>query len=113
MPVSVMRQARSKARVGGTNLADAETAHSEARASPTVSRGRHMRHDSQFHLPLRLLALCLDCDEGFEINNRSCPACGSNTWIPLSRFLERQGAGSRTSLVPSRLFPAQHLKRMA
>jgi len=56
-----------------------------------------MRHDSTFHLPLRLLALCLDCDEGFEIGNGCCPACGSNTWIPLARFLERRTGDSQAT----------------
>jgi hypothetical protein len=39
------------------------------------------------HLPLRQLALCLDCDECFEIGLPTCPACGSATWTSLSRFL--------------------------
>ena len=40
------------------------------------------------HLPLRKLALCLDCDECFELGYSTCPACGSGTWSPLGRFLE-------------------------
>jgi hypothetical protein len=40
------------------------------------------------HLPLRKLALCLDCDECFELGYSTCPACGSSTWSPLGRFLE-------------------------
>ena len=32
------------------------------------------------HLPLRQLALCLDCDECFAIGCPTCPACGSATW---------------------------------
>jgi hypothetical protein len=39
------------------------------------------------HLPLRQLALCLDCDECFAISSPTCPACGSATWTSLSRFL--------------------------
>jgi hypothetical protein len=39
------------------------------------------------HLPLRHLALCLDCDECFEISSPTCPACGSATSTMLSRFL--------------------------
>ena len=39
------------------------------------------------HLPLRQLALCLDCDECFSISSPTCPACGSATWTLLSRFL--------------------------
>jgi len=41
------------------------------------------------HMPLRLLALCLDCDECFEIAAETCPACGSSTWTSLWRFLEQ------------------------
>jgi len=39
------------------------------------------------HLPLRQLALCLDCDECFAIGSPTCPACGGATWTSLSRFL--------------------------
>ena len=39
------------------------------------------------HLPLRQLALCLDCDECFGIGPETCPCCGSATWTSLSRFL--------------------------
>ena len=42
---------------------------------------------SGIHLPLQKLALCLDCDECFELGESTCPACGSNTWTPLGRFL--------------------------
>lgn len=44
------------------------------------------------HLPLRHLALCLDCDECFEIGPETCLACGSATWTSLSRFLEQASA---------------------
>ena len=40
------------------------------------------------HWPFRRLALCLDCDECFELGPSSCPACSSRTWATLSRFLE-------------------------
>jgi hypothetical protein len=39
------------------------------------------------HLPLRQLALCLDCDECFGIGPETCPSCGSATWTSLARFL--------------------------
>src|SRR5215468_7642225 len=42
---------------------------------------------SGMHLPLRKLALCLDCDECFEVGYDTCPACGSGTWTPAARFL--------------------------
>ena len=44
---------------------------------------------ARVHLPLRLLASCLDCDECFEIGSPTCPACGSATWTSLSRFLKQ------------------------
>ena len=40
------------------------------------------------HLPLKKLALCLDCDECFELGHEVCPACGSATWTPAARFLK-------------------------
>ena len=46
------------------------------------------------HLPLKKLALCLDCDECFELGYAACPACGSGTWSPLARFLDI-AAGAR------------------
>jgi hypothetical protein len=51
---------------------------------------------SGVHLPLKKLALCLDCDECFELGYASCPACGSGTWSPLGRFLDI-AAGARSS----------------
>jgi len=32
--------------------------------------------------------LCVDCEVCFEIGATTCPACGSNIWVPLARFLE-------------------------
>jgi hypothetical protein len=40
-------------------------------------------------LSLRQLALCLDCDECFDISSPTCPTCGSATWTALARFLAR------------------------
>jgi len=39
------------------------------------------------HLPLRRLVLCLDCETCFEILTSSCPACGGDSWVLLSKFL--------------------------
>ena len=50
-----------------------------------ISRRRMLA--AKVHLPLRQFALCLDCDECFEIGSPMCPACGSATWTSLSRFL--------------------------
>jgi len=58
-----------------------------------ISRGRTLV--PRVHLPLRRLALCLDCDEGFEIGSGTCPACGSETWTSLSRFLEQATSSRR------------------
>ncbi len=40
------------------------------------------------HIPLRRLALCLDCDECFELGFQNCPVCGSGTWSPVARFID-------------------------
>ena len=53
----------------------------------TMVRGSGMIADST-HLPLRKLALCLDCDECFELGSMTCSACGSRTWTPLARFID-------------------------
>jgi len=41
-------------------------------------------------LPLRRLALCLDCDTCFELGADPCPACGSRVWASVARFLDRR-----------------------
>jgi hypothetical protein len=41
----------------------------------------------RLHIPLARLALCVDCEVCFEIGPDQCPACGSDTWSPLSRFI--------------------------
>ena len=62
-------------------------------------QGRRARIASSLHLPLRRLALCLDCEVCYEIGAPSCPACGGETWVLLARFLD-QG--------PLRLMPQFH-----
>jgi hypothetical protein len=61
------------------------------------------------HLPLRNLALCLDCDECFELGYAACPACGSGTWTPAARFLDlvtgprsSRTGGSLRKVLPAR-----------
>jgi hypothetical protein len=54
------------------------------------------------HLPLRRLALCLDCEECFELGAEACPACGSGTSTTLALFLDggpanAEFAGARAS----------------
>ena len=56
--------------------------------------GRARQLAPRVHLPLRQLALCLDCDEGFGLGFETCPSCGSATWTSLSRFLG-EAASSR------------------
>jgi hypothetical protein len=46
------------------------------------------------HLPLRQMALCLDCDECFEISSPTCSACGSATWTSLARFLAQTSSAA-------------------
>jgi len=41
------------------------------------------------HLPLRHLALCLDCETCFEIGASACPACGGDTWVLMAKFLNQ------------------------
>jgi hypothetical protein len=51
---------------------------------------RHTRGTTlPLHMPLRRLALCLDCEACFEIGISSCPACGGDTWVLLSKFLDQ------------------------
>lgn len=47
------------------------------------------------HIPLRHLALCLDCEACFDMRCRGCPACGGETWVPLAGFLETRGSRLR------------------
>lgn len=62
-----------------------------------ITRARKVT--SGLHFPLRRSALCMDCDEVFEMGDGSCPACGSATWSTLSRFLDmapsKSGRGAR------------------
>src|SRR3989442_14596358 len=57
--------------------------------------GRRRKPEPRVHLALRSLALCLDCDECFEVGPETCPACGSATWTPISRFLEQASSSRR------------------
>src|SRR2546425_11059223 len=56
---------------------------------------RRRKPAPRVHLPLRSLALCLDCDECFEVGPETCPACGSATWTTISRFLEQASSSRR------------------
>ncbi len=61
---------------------------------------RQVTRPLRVHLPLRSVALCLDCEECFELGPEECPACGGETWTPLSRVLggPERGKGSLYSL---------------
>ena len=50
-------------------------------------RNRPQLVTPRLHVPLARLALCVDCEVCFEIGPDQCPACGSKTWSPLSRFI--------------------------
>ena len=39
------------------------------------------------YFPLKRTALCLDCEMCFDIGACNCPACGSESWAALGRFL--------------------------
>lgn len=51
---------------------------------------RSVQEGVPLHIPLKRLALCLDCEVCFDIGTERCPACDSATWVPLARFLERR-----------------------
>jgi hypothetical protein len=41
------------------------------------------------HFPLNDARLCSDCDRVFRKNYPTCPACGSEHWVPLATLLDR------------------------
>jgi hypothetical protein len=45
-------------------------------------------------LPFARLALCLDCEQCFEIDALRCPACASKSVVSLARFLGRPSGRS-------------------
>lgn len=55
----------------------------------------------QLHVPLKRLALCLDCERCFELGAAACPGCGSRTWITLARFLEGSPAAAELAAARS------------
>ncbi len=67
------------------------------------------------HLPLKKLALCLDCDECFELGYATCPACGSSTWSPLGRFLDIAGGArpARGNGATRRILPRRAAEELA
>ena len=55
----------------------------------------------QLHVPLKRLALCLDCERCFELGAAACPGCGSRTCITLARFLEGSPAAAELAAARS------------
>lgn len=51
------------------------------------------------HLPLGRVALCLDCEQCFDLGHDVCPACGSGTWTPIARFLKAKHLAESRRLV--------------
>ena len=64
------------------------------------------RFQPTLHIPLRQLAICLDCDECFDLAIGVCPACNGTVWIPLARFL---GTGIR-DVAPRAVFSTGRLR---
>lgn len=50
-------------------------------------------------MPLKRAVLCLDCEMCFDIGAPHCPACGSDSWVALNRFLVGALAKRRLNLV--------------
>jgi hypothetical protein len=48
----------------------------------------------RIYFPLSRLALCADCEACFEIGLDACPACGGETWSPLSRLIGNASDGA-------------------
>jgi hypothetical protein len=44
------------------------------------------------YVPLSRLAFCVDCEACFQLGPDTCPACSSETWVPLSTFVGEQYA---------------------
>jgi len=43
---------------------------------------------SRIPTPLRSLAVCVACEECFELGEATCPSCGSDEHVPLVYMLE-------------------------
>src|SRR2546428_4213952 len=47
------------------------------------------------NLPFQHLPLCFDCAECLKPGAEPCPACGSRTWVSLSRFMGQASSSRR------------------
>lgn len=43
---------------------------------------------SRVPVPLRGLAVCVACEDCFELGATRCPSCGSDEYVPLLHLLE-------------------------
>jgi len=57
-------------------------------------RSRLQLSTARLYFPLARLALCADCEVCFEIGLDACPACGGQTWSPLSRLIGNAADGA-------------------
>ncbi len=57
-------------------------------------RSRLQLTSARLYFPLARLALCADCEVCFEIGVNACPACGGQTWSPLSRLIGHASDGA-------------------
>lgn len=47
-----------------------------------------VRSLSRVPVQLRSLAICMACEECYELSLATCPSCGSDEYVPLLRLLE-------------------------
>ncbi len=47
-----------------------------------------VRSLSRVPVPLRGLAICVACEECYELGLATCPSCGSDEYVPLLPLLE-------------------------
>jgi len=47
-----------------------------------------VRSLSRVPIPLRSLAVCVACEECFELGETTCPSCGGDEYVPLLHLLE-------------------------
>jgi len=55
---------------------------------PSAMISAAIRSLSRVPIPLRSLAVCVACEECFELGEATCPSCGSDEHVPLLHLLE-------------------------
>ena len=63
---------------------------------------------SRVPIPLRSLAVCVACEECFELGDPTCPSCGSDEYVPLLHQLEGR---ILNMTVTRRLISSSHAKQ--